>query len=212
MRLTVTDTGSGMTPELQERIFEPFFTTKPVGQGTGLGLSTVLGLIRSHGGFIRVQSAVGRGTCFELFLPALPGGKAVSAPTPGAGLQRAHGEWILLVDDEESVREVARRALESQGYRVVPAAEGGEAFRLFQQHHEEIAAVVTDMMMPGMDGPLLVENLHRLRPEIPVVGITGMSERIGIQSIEKLPLAAFLYKPFTKERLLAVLHDVLHAS
>jgi CheY-like chemotaxis protein len=208
VHLRVTDTGTGIAPEHLDKIFEPFFTTKPAGQGTGLGLATVLGIARNHGGFVRVKSEVGIGTCFELYLPATPTAHENAEASEGEKLPRAEGELILLVDDEKAVRDVMRRVLEAHGYRVLTAVEGAEAVGLYVQHRAEIAVVVTDMMMPGMDGPSLVRVLRHLEPAVRIVGISGVGERSSIKNLEALALAAFIDKPFTRDRLLATLQEV----
>jgi CheY-like chemotaxis protein len=208
VRLRVTDTGTGIAPEHLDKIFEPFFTTKAAGQGTGLGLSTVLGIARSHGGFVCVKSEVGIGTCFELYLPATPAARENAEAAEGAKLPRAEGELILLVDDEKAVRDVMRRVLEGYGYRVLTAVEGADAVGLYVQHRAEIAVVVTDMIMPGMDGPSLVRVLRHIEPAVRIVGISGVGERSSIKNLEALALAAFINKPFTRDRLLTTLQEV----
>jgi CheY-like chemotaxis protein len=208
VRLRVTDTGTGIAPAHLDKIFEPFFTTKAAGQGTGLGLATVLGIARSHGGFVRVESEVGIGTCFEVYLPATPSAHEGPALPEGDKLPRAEGELILVVDDEKAVRDVMCRVLEAYGYRVLTAVEGAEAVGLYVQHRAEIAVVVTDMVMPGMDGPSLVRVLRHLEPAVRIVGISGVGERSSIKNLESLALAAFINKPFTRDRLLATLQAV----
>jgi PAS domain S-box-containing protein len=208
VRLRVADTGTGISPEHLDKIFEPFFTTKAAGQGTGLGLSTVLGIARSHGGFVRVKSEVGIGTCFEIYLPAAPAAHESAELSEGAKLPRAEGELVLLVDDEAAVRDVMRRVLEGYGYRVLTAVEGAEAVGLYVQHRAEIAVVVTDMMMPGMDGPSLVRVLRHIEPAVRIIGISGVGEKSNIKNLDALALAAYINKPFTRDRLLATLHEV----
>ena len=208
VRLRVADTGTGIAPEHLDKIFEPFFTTKAAGQGTGLGLSTVLGIARSHGGFVCVKSEVGIGTCFELYLPATPTAHDSAELAEGVNLPRAEGELVLLVDDEKAVRDVMRRVLEAHGYRVLTAVEGADAVGLYVQHRAEIAVVVTDMMMPGMDGPSLVRVLRHLEPAVRIVGISGVGERSSIKNLDALALAAFINKPFTRDRLLTTLQEV----
>jgi CheY-like chemotaxis protein len=194
---------------VEAKIFEPFFTTKGVGQGTGLGLSTALGIVRSHGGFIRVVSKVGQGTTFELYLPAAPAEQVADKSEPAVLLPRAYGEGILVVDDEAAVREVARQTLKEFGYRVITAAHGAEALRIFQERRQEIQAVLTDMMMPEMDGSTLVAALRVLDPAVRIVGITGMSDPAGMNGLKTLALSATLAKPFTIEKLLAAIREAL---
>jgi PAS domain S-box-containing protein len=207
--VSVTDTGTGIQPEQLERIFDPFFTTKEIGKGTGLGLPTVLGIVRGHGGFVRVDSRVGRGTRFELFLPASTEANAVATPDREPPPPRGQGELILVVDDEAAVRVVVRRMLEVFGYQVLAAEEGNEALILFGQRRAEIKAVIADMMMPGMDGPALVQALRRLEPRLPILIMTGLAERAGIKGLEDLELPQLLTKPFAPPALLVALHDAL---
>ena len=206
--LRVTDTGTGISPEIEAKIFEPFFTTKGVGKGTGLGLSTVLGIVRSHGGFVRVASKVGQGSTFELYLPATTEQVAVKSDS-ATPWPHTHGEGILVVDDEAAVREVARQALMEFGYQVITAGRGAEALRIFQERRPEIQLVLTDMMMPEMDGPTLVAALRVLDPAVRIVGITGMSDTGSKSGLKTLALSAMLAKPFTIKKLLAVIRDAL---
>ncbi len=212
VRLRIIDTGTGIPLEAQERIFEPFFTTKGVGKGTGLGLSTALGIVRSHGGFIRFESAVGRGTTFELFFPAVQAARTTRAPfeaaEPPAGLRGAGGQ-VLVVDDEAGVREVARQTLEGFGYRVTVAATGAEAIQIFRAAQGDMQLVVTDMMMPELDGPALVRALRAIRPEVPIVGITGVADPATMQQLRALSLAALLAKPFTISDFLTAVRDAI---
>jgi PAS domain S-box-containing protein len=207
--LRVTDTGTGIPPEIEAKIFEPFFTTKGMGKGTGLGLSTVLGIVRSHGGFVRVASKVGKGTTFELYLPATAVGQVAVKKDSATPWPRAHGEGILVVDDEAAIREVARQALVEFGYLVITSGSGTEALRIFQERRHEIQLVMTDMMMPEMDGPTLVAALRVLDPAVKIVGITGMSDTTGMSGLKTLALSAMLAKPFTIGKLLAVIHEAL---
>ncbi len=209
--VSVTDTGMGIPPENLDRIFDPFFTTKEIGKGTGLGLATVLGIARGHGGFVLVNSQTGKGTTFELYLPASLETKAAALPERETLPPRAGGELILVVDDETGVRGVVQRALEKHGYRVVPAAEGAEAMGLFARHRAEIRAVLTDMMMPEMDGPSLVRALRHLEPQLPILGMTGVGEKADIKGLETLDLLVLLTKPFNSVTLLGVLHQALAA-
>ncbi len=206
--VSVTDTGMGISPENLDRIFDPFFTTKDIGKGTGLGLAMVLGIVRGHGGFVRVNSQAAAGTTFELYLPASPEAKATALPERETLPPRAGGELILVVDDEADVRRVVQHALEKHGYRVISAVEGGEALSLFGRHRAEIKAVLTDMMMPGMDGPSLVQALRHLEPKLPIIGMTGVAEKAEFKKGETLGLLALLTKPFNSAELLNTLHQV----
>ena len=207
--LRVCDTGTGIPPEIAAKIFEPFFTTKGVGKGTGLGLSTVLGIARSHGGFIHVATQVGKGSVFELYLPAAMAVPAESKRVSTPPWPHAHGEGILVVDDEAAVREVARQAMMEFGYAVITAGGGTEALRIFGERRHEIQLVLTDMMMPEMDGPTLVAALRALEPAVRIVGISGASDQAGMPGPEMLALSAMLAKPFTIGELLAVIRKVL---
>jgi PAS domain S-box-containing protein len=209
--VSVTDTGTGIPPEHLDRIFDPFFTTKEIGKGTGLGLATVLGIVRGHGGFVRVNSHVGSGTTFELYLPASPREKAAEKTDQENLPPEMHGELILVVDDETAVRRVIQRTLDKHGYRVVTAAEGSEAMAFFAQHRAEIKAVITDLMMPGMDGPALIRALRHMDPRLPILSMTGMGEQADIKGIQSLGLPVLL-KPFVRGELLAALHQAIAAA
>jgi PAS domain S-box-containing protein len=207
----VADTGTGISQEHRKRIFEPFFTTKEKGKGTGLGLSTVMGITKSHGGFLRVKSAPGQGTCFEIYLPATPSAELLPEWTVQKGPARGEGQTILVVDDELAIRLVAGRILDNAGYKAMCAADGSEAIAIYAKHGERIAGVVTDMVMPGMDGPTLARTLRQINPSLPILGITGLGEHDGAETFEALGLPALLIKPFTSEKLLRALSDALQA-
>jgi PAS domain S-box-containing protein len=210
--LRVTDTGTGIPPEIAERIFEPFFTTKGLGKGTGLGLSTVRGIARSHGGFVRLDSEVGQGTTFELYLPALPSALALAPPGSEPPWPHGAGERVLLVDDEAAVREVARQALKEFGYQVTICAAGADAVRVFQDSHRDIDLVVTDMMMPEMDGPALVSALRAIDPRVRILGITGVSDAAAMSRLRTLTFSAPLAKPFTIGELLTAVHEAMRTA
>ena len=210
--ISVTDTGIGIPHEQLGRVFDPFFTTKEVGRGTGLGLSTVLGIVRGHGGFVRVDSRVGQGTRFELYLPASREAKDVGAPAPESPPPSGHGELILVVEDEAAVLGVVQCVLEQQGYRVLAATEGAEALALLAQYRAEVKAVLTDMMMPGVDGPTLVQALRHNDPRLPILGMSGLGEQAGAKGLEGLDMPEVLAKPFTVEALLVAVHRTLTAN
>jgi len=207
--LSVADTGAGIPPEIEAKIFEPFFTTKGQGKGTGLGLSTVLGIVHGHGGFVRHASKVGHGSTFELCIPATTTEQAAAKGASAAPWPRAHGECILVVDDEAAICEVARQALVEYGYQVITASRGAEALSIFEERRQGIQLVLTDMMMPEMDGPTLVAALRAVDRGVRIVGITGMSDTAGVNTMKALELSAMLRKPFTIERLLAVIRGAL---
>ena len=208
----VTDTGCGIPSEIIERIFDPFFTTKEAGKGTGLGLSTTLGIVRSHGGFVQVRSEPGRGTTFSVHLPAPPAAVVATAPVvEKRELPRGHGELVLLVDDESTVLTITRTTLESFGYKVLTAEDGVQAVGLFAAHRQEIAVVLTDMMMPVMDGTALIAALRRLDPGIRIIGASGLNSHADAVRGVIAGLDYFLTKPFTAETLLNMVAKVLAA-
>ena len=213
--LEVSDTGAGMTPEVMAKAFDPFFTTKERGQGTGLGLATVLAILQRHRGFARVRSEPGAGSTFSLHLPAQ---RQAAPPAPVAppaaarrGPPRGQGEVILVVEDEDTLRTLAQRMLELFGYRVLTAANGAEAIDLFTEHRSEVAAVFTDMMMPVMDGDAAIRALLALAPSTRIIATSGLDA----ESMETKALTAgarcFLPKPYTAEPLLRTLREVLEA-
>ncbi|MEO8451759.1 MAG: PAS domain S-box protein [Gemmatimonadota bacterium] len=207
--IQVEDGGLGISKAVLEKIFDPFFTTKALGKGTGLGLSTSLAIIKGHGGFIRVYSEEGKGTRFRIYLPAHT---APSAPTLAddlAELPRGRGEVVLVVDDEASIRQVARQTLETFGYRVLVASDGAEALTVFGKHQSEIAVVLTDMMMPGMDGSSTIEKLIEMNPSVRIVAASGLSANGDIAKALGENVKHFLQKPYTAESLLNALRHVL---
>ncbi|MES2305741.1 MAG: PAS domain S-box protein [Gemmatimonadota bacterium] len=208
--IRVEDTGVGIPPEIRDRILEPFFTTKEVGKGTGLGLSTALAIVKSHGGFIHLYSEVNKGTKFKVYLPADPSGASVErAVAERPSLPRGSGELILVVDDEEAIRRIARRSLEQFGYRVVLASHGAEAVAIYAQQMGQIAAVITDMAMPIMDGPALIMALTSMNPEVKIIGSSGLPSNDGVARALGAGVAYFVPKPYTAEILLRVLQRVL---
>ena len=198
----VADTGMGIAPEHLDKIFDPFFTTKEVGQGTGLGLSTVLGIVNSHGGFIQIESLVGCGTQFRVYLPACASLEP-SVPAAAPDGPPGHGELILLVDDERAVRHATRLILERHGYRVVEARDGEDALDRFQQHGSDVALAVVDLLMPRMDGVELIRQL-RLLPGYcpPIIAITGVGQSPLVAQLKRLADMPIMEKPFAAEALL----------
>lgn len=209
----VADTGVGIPPEIIDKIFEPFFTTKQTGKGTGLGLSTVLGIVRSHGGFVRTTSQVGQGTTFKVFLPALPGAPVSSAPDVKEELPCGSGETVLVVDDESGIRDSAAAMLKQRGYQAIKAADGAEGLALFAQGRAEIRVVLTDVVMPFMDGVALVRALRRIEPCARVIATSGLmddpDQGAKISELRALGVRQFLTKPFTAEDLLFAIHREL---
>jgi CheY-like chemotaxis protein len=202
--LQVEDSGMGMTPEVMGKIFDPSFTTKDLGKGTGLGLSTSLGIVRSHAGFIRVYSELGKGTTFKIYLPAQMQG-AAAVITEAEEMPRGSGETILVVDDESSVLQITQQTLEAFGYRALLVSDGSEAIALYTQHGKEIALVLTDMMMPVMDGVATVRVLRKLNPALPLIAASGLSANGHTAKVAGLGVKHFLPKPYTAETLLKTL-------
>jgi PAS domain S-box-containing protein len=206
MRLTVRDTGVGIPPENLDRIFEPFFTTRGEKEGTGLGLAVVHGLVAEHNGAIEVSSKVGQGTTFEVFLPRLPQASDTSTTEvialPGT-------ERILFVDDEHALVDLARRGLGRLGYQVQGFTSSIEALRAFRCAPDAFDIVISDVTMPGLAGDLLVREMRKLRPKIPLILLTGMSDRMSPEKAEKLGIDAFIYKPVTPVQLSVYLRQVL---
>jgi PAS domain S-box-containing protein len=210
--LKITDTGTGIVAEHLEHIFDPFFTTKAIGKGTGLGLPTVLGIVRGHGGCLRVKTEAGRGTTFELYLPAAPQAQTADPGEPEPLPARAGGELILVVDDEASLRAAIERVLKERGYTVITAANGAEALRLFAGRQREIRAVLTDMMMPVMDGPALIRALRPQAPRLPILAMSGIGETAAFKELEALETVKLLTKPFERNVLLAELRRAVQSS
>jgi PAS domain S-box-containing protein len=208
----VEDTGSGMTPEVMDKIFDPFYTTKELGRGTGLGLSTSLAIVKSHGGFIRVYSEPGKGTKFRVYLPAqlTTSGRAVEEIA--AQLPRGHGELILVVDDEPSVRQITRQTLEAFGYRALLASDGAEAVAMYAARPHDFAVVLTDMMMPGFDGTATIQVLRKMNPKLPIIAASGLSTEGQVAKAKDLGVKHFLAKPYTAEALLKVLQEILRGK
>ena len=208
--VTVADTGTGMPPEVSKRIFDPFFTTKEIGEGTGLGLSTALSIIKSHGGFFNVYSEIGNGTKFSIYLPASASvetndEKIIASPYP-----TGDGELILMVDDEENIREITRATLEKFGYRVLTAIDGTDALAAYAEQRDRISVVITDMMMPYMDGAATIRALRRLNPNLKIIAASGLTINEKSADVQALGVNASLAKPYTAEKLLITLANVLH--
>jgi CheY-like chemotaxis protein len=211
VRIEVADTGRGIDPAIKDRIFDPFFTTKPMGQGTGLGLSTALGIVRSHGGFIKVDSTPGAGSVFNVFLPATEDAEQTPAPPAAGDPGTGRDHHILVVDDEAAVREMMRAALGLRGYRVTLAANGEEGLARFREHSGTISLVITDLMMPVMDGAALIEAVRRIDPRVPIVASSGLPELDRLGGIQASGVQAFLPKPFSVHALMQVVGKQLAA-
>lgn len=210
--LSVSDSGSGIPPEVMNRIFDPFFTTKEQGKGTGLGLSTVVGIVKSHRGFMTVKSNVGEGTTFHIAIPVATDGGTGEAVARPATLPTGNGEIILIVDDEPSIREAASRTLEANGYRVYAAEDGTDALALYFQRRSEIDLVLTDIQMDLMDGVGLTRALKRIEPDVKVIASSGHAAPEKRDALKQLGVCSFLDKPYTADRLLIALHDAIHTA
>ena len=207
--MVVKDTGRGMTPEVMEKIFDPYFTTKSKGEGTGLGLSVVMGIVKEYGGFIDVQSIPGHGSTFKIYLPITTEQERRSEQRPQEDEIMGNGEHMLLVDDEEVLLEIATKMLETLGYQVTSRASSIEALKLFEARSRDFDLVITDMTMPQMTGDKLALKLLKIRPDIPIVLCTGFSERIGEKEARKLGIKQFLMKPFVLKDLGEVVKKAL---
>ncbi len=212
--LSVTDTGAGIAPEVLPHIFEPFFTTKPTGKGTGLGLATVFGIVRQHRGWIEVDTEVGRGSTFWVYLPWQPQTAAaprpVAAPALAPARPRRGTETLLVVEDEPAVRALVRTVLERHGYTVLEAANGAEALECWQTQRDRVALVLTDLVMPGgMSGQQLGRQLRQERPHLKVVYLSGYSVEIAGKTPVLQPGELFMGKPFTTDQLLRIVRQAL---
>jgi two-component system cell cycle sensor histidine kinase/response regulator CckA len=214
VRIEVADTGTGMSKEIQSKIFDPFFTTKPIGQGTGLGLATVYGIVKQSGGFITVDSEVGKGTAFNIYLPRRKLEAADTAPVeimPVAARDVTGQDTILLVEDEEAVRSFAARALRMRGYNVLEASGGEEALEIVNSGASKIDLIITDVVMPNMDGPTMVRNVKASHPDLPVIFMSGYAEEAFRRNDQSSEDIHFLPKPFGLKQLAAKVKEVLSA-
>ena len=205
----VTDTGSGIPQAIIDKIFDPFFTTKAVGKGTGLGLSTVQAIVKSHDGFVHVYSEPGRGTTFKICLPAADHTAVKSQPTATVELPRGQGELVLIVDDEEPIRHVTKNTLEAFGYRVLVAQDGAEAVALFAQYRDDVALVLTDMMMPIMDGAAAITAVRHIRPEVRIIATSGLTSLRELAKEIPDSVKFHLPKPYTADKLLQTVAQAL---
>ena len=210
VKISVTDSGTGIPQEIIDKIFEPFFTTKELNKGTGLGLSTLMAIVKSHEGIVNVYSEPGKGTTFNVYLPA-----AETSPDAGkerpteASLPRGKGETVLVVDDEAAILNITQRTLQAFGYKVMIASDGAEALAVYAEKKHEIAVVLTDMMMPVMDGSSLIRVLTRMNPAIKIVAASGLSTNRSGNKAPGPGVKHFLTKPYTAETLLKTLRAIL---
>ena len=207
LKISVSDSGMGIPQDVLDKVFEPFFTTKTDGKGTGLGLSTVYSIVKSHGGFVGVYSEAGEGTSFTVYLPA---SERMEIKPIGLHLELepGNGELILVVDDETNILETTREALEEVNYRVITARNGLEALEKYRDHAHDIAAVITDLMMPEMDGVAAIRQLKAQRPSLPIIAASGLTGSKARESVEAGAITC-LSKPFTAEKLLGTLQQAL---
>lgn len=210
--LSVTDNGCGIPPEIRERIFDPFFTTKEVGKGTGLGLSTVHGIVTEHGGMVDFESRVGEGTCFRIYLQSVPRTSSTAAP-PAAQPVRGGTETILLVEDEDALRNLAKEVLERKGYRVMSAEHAQAALALWKDHHEQVDLLLTDVVMPGaMNGIRLAELLQASKAGLKIIYTSGYATEVAGVELNPATGVHYLPKPYPPEELAQIVRDCLDAS
>jgi two-component system cell cycle sensor histidine kinase/response regulator CckA len=212
--IEVGDTGTGMSAEIMEKIFEPFFSTKELGKGTGLGLSMVYGIIKQTGGYIYPESEIGVGTTFRIFLPRhIPVEKEETAKAAAAPVKDLTGnERILLVEDEESVRMFSARALSTTGYEVFEAGSGEEALEVLEEINGELDLIISDVVMPEMDGPTLLTHVRRLYPDLKVIFVSGYAEESVRQGLADDRSVEFLPKPYTLDQINSKVKEVLSGS
>jgi PAS domain S-box-containing protein len=210
--ISVTDTGHGMDKETQSRIFEPFFTTKEKGKGTGLGLSTVYGIVKQSSGYVFAQSELGAGTTFYVYLPRVEDSAEELSPAQSQQSEAGGCETVLLVEDEESVRELVRLTLAARGYKVLEAENGECGLRVSESFKENIDILITDVVMPGIGGRELAKKLLALRPGISVLYLSGYTEDAVITQGAPGPSTAFLQKPFTLQNLAKKVREVLRSK
>jgi PAS domain S-box-containing protein len=210
VNIGVTDSGTGMTKDIIDKIFEPFFTTKDLNKGTGLGLSTVMAIVKSHEGLINVYSEPGKGTTFNVYLPAIETSSAGrTEPAEAASLPRGNGETVLVVDDEASILTITSQTVQAFGYRILTATDGADAVAIYAQHRHEIALVLTDMSMPILDGPAMIHALMRINPAVKIIAASGLNENVNAAKMAGVGIKHFLTKPYTAGTLLKTLRTVL---
>ncbi|BAT52445.1 PAS/PAC sensor hybrid histidine kinase [Nostoc sp. NIES-3756] len=205
--LCIEDTGLGIPAKIQKQIFEPFFSTKEISKGTGLGLSTTLSIIDNHGGFINVQSEEGKGTQFQVYLPAVVSN---TQPVNFVEIELAMGneELILVVDDEAIIREITKLSLAAYNYKVLTASDGKEALSIYTKYREQINVVLIDMMMPSMDGAIAVRKLQKINPQIKIIAMSGLLSPPDESAIVNMGVKAFLSKPCTTQELVQAINAV----
>jgi len=210
VRISVIDNGTGIPPHILERIFEPFFTTKEVGRGTGLGLSVIHSIVKSHGGFIDVHSEIGEGSSFMVFLPADSTTATRRKVNDKAEIPRGNNELVLVVDDEESMRILSKEILENYHYKVITAKDGREAVAIYIRHQSEIKVVMTDMLMPEMDGPATIRALREINQKVPIIAMSGLAtDELGLAGDLGNNVQASIAKPFSAGTLIRTISRVV---
>jgi CheY-like chemotaxis protein len=209
VNIMIADSGTGIPDGIRGKIFEPFFTTKEIGMGTGLGLSTTLAIVKSHKGFINLESEEGKGTTFSIYLPATGMASVAGPASVEADLPAGNGELILIIDDEAAVRQITRATLEAYGYKVMTASDGAEGIEVFAENQRDINAVITDMMMPVMDGKAAIVAIRKIRPDVRIIAVSGLAGKEKLASPSDEKVQAFLTKPYTAENLLKALAAAL---
>jgi CheY-like chemotaxis protein len=207
VKLLVEDNGPGMSEKVLNRIFEPFFTTKKSGQGTGMGLSVVYGIVKSYNGAIIVESGVGKGSTFNVYLPRIE--SIVAEVEPREQVVMGNSEHVLFIDDEQGLIEVAGAVLQKLGYRVTAMADARQALELFLEDPLQFDLIITDQSMPEITGIVLARQILEVRPDIPVILCTGFSEVVSPEEVKKMGLRDFLMKPVTKDGLARAIRRVL---
>jgi signal transduction histidine kinase/CheY-like chemotaxis protein len=209
VQMTIADTGTGMSADTIKRIFDPFFTSKALGHGTGLGLSTALTIVKSHGGFINVYSEPGRGTRFSINLPVMEDQVETAAAETVSEYPRGNGELVLLVDDEANIIQITGATLEMFGYRTISGASGTEGLTAFKERRDEIDVIITDMSMPEMDGPAMITAIREIDPDVKIIGMSGLTDPAQTAALQKLSVTSFVTKPFTAEKLLMAISQAI---
>ena len=207
LKLSVSDSGQGMTPEQMKRIFDPYFTTKDAGEGTGLGLAVVQGIVRAHGGAVKVKSSPEKGSVFDVYLPEMQ--KQIDDPAEIVHSYHTGHETILFVDDEPALVTMSKKMLELLGYKAVTRTSSIEAYELFRHDPSRFDLVITDMTMPNMTGEKLAGKILSIRPDIPIILCTGYSEQITAKRARDLGIQAFAMKPLVMKDMAATIRKVL---
>jgi len=210
--ITVADSGAGIPREIRDKIFDPFFTTKEPGKRAGLGLSSALAIVNNHDGFILCESEKGRGAVFKIYLPANPPAAAEKPATADSRLPHGHNKLLLVVDDEEPILDLVQKVLKRYGYRVLLAKNGVEAVALYTRRQKEVDAVITDMVMPIMDGPATIAALQAINPNVRIIGSSGLVSKDGQTKAKNAGVKYFIPKPYTAEVMLNTLRDALQEN